>query len=230
MASSTDCRRSGSSSGSGDTEGHAGVAQAGFGADEALAHGGGWDEEDGGDVIGGEAEDGLKDQRRAHAALDGGVGAGEHQREAAVGDDGAFLGGRFYLVGDQFHMLLPGGSGLATANGIGLAAARDRQQPGIGILGNAVDRPHTQRGGEGLAEGILGARHISGAGGKEGDEAAVAFARHALGSTASLVGGGHLRLPSATKTGRISIEPYLLDGQRLAQAMAPSRSSASTKK
>ena len=72
--------------GFGDGEGDAGVLDAGLGADQALAHGRGRDEEGGGDVLGGHAEDGLEDQRRAHAALDGGVGAGEHQREAAVGD------------------------------------------------------------------------------------------------------------------------------------------------
>ena len=117
-------------------------------------------------------------------------------------------GGVFDLVGDELHMVLPGGAGLAAADGIGLAAAGDRQQPGVGIVGHAVDRPHAERGGEGFAQRVLGARDVARAGGEEGDEAAVAVARDALGELAGrLAGIAHFQLPLGTWTGRISIEP-----------------------
>ena len=70
----------------------------------------------------------------AHAALDRGVGAGEHQREAAVGDGPRRLGSGFDFVGDQLQVLLARGAGLPAAHGVGLAAAGDRQQPGVGIV------------------------------------------------------------------------------------------------
>src|SRR6185312_1831347 len=108
--------------------------------------------------------------------------------------------------------------------------AGDGEQPGVRIVGDAVDRPQAERGGEGFAERILGARHVARARGEEGEEASVAFARHTLRGAAGRFGMAHFRLPGATNTGRISIAPCLLEGQRLAQAMAPSRSSASTKK
>ena len=99
------------------------------------------------------------------------------------------------LVGDQLHVLLPRGAGLASPDGVGLPPAGDGQQPGVRIVRHAVDRPRPQRRREGLAERILGARHVARAGGEEGDEAAVAFARHALGGTAGLVGMAHFQLP-----------------------------------
>ena len=44
-------------------------------------------------------------------------------------------------------------------------------------------------------------------GGKEGDEAAVAFPRDAFGHTARLVTARHFQLACASTTGRISIAP-----------------------
>src|SRR4051794_25356625 len=95
----------------------------------------------------------------------------------------------------------------------------------------AVQRPRAQGCREGIAERILGARHIACAGSEKGDEPAVAFTHHALGSTAGLVCLHQLFQPAFASTiGRISIEPYLLDGQRLAQVIASSRLGASRKK
>src|SRR6185369_4373843 len=119
---------------------------------------------------------------------------------------------------------LPGVAGLAAPDLVGLPAPGDREQPGVRIVRHTIGRPHAQRRGKGLAERVLGSRDIACAGGEEGDEAAIALARNALGSPGSLVRMVQFRLPCAWTTGRISIEPYLLDGQRLAQAMAPSRS------
>src|SRR5262249_13796914 len=44
------------------------------------------DEEGGGDGGGVKGKDGLQDQRGADAGIDGGMGAGEHQREPLVGN------------------------------------------------------------------------------------------------------------------------------------------------
>ena len=151
----------------GDAEGDAGVPDAGLGADEPLAHRRGRDEEGGRDVDGRHAKDGLQDQRGAHAALDGGMGAGEHQREAAVRDFGRGSGGGD-LVGDELHVFLPGPAGHPAAGGVGLAAAGDGQQPGIGIVGHAVGGPHAQSRREGFSQCILGARDVARAGGEEG--------------------------------------------------------------
>jgi hypothetical protein len=81
-------------------------------------------------------------------------------------------------------VILPGEARLATTYGVGLAAARHGQQPGVGIVGDAVGRPPAERGREGFAESILGARDVARAGREEGDEAAVAFAGDALGGAA----------------------------------------------
>ena len=156
--------------------------------------------------------------------------AREHQREAPVGDRLTLLGSGFDLIGDHLDVLLPDGAGLAAADGVGLPPARHGQQPRGRIGRHAIGRPHAEGRGKGFRQGILGARHVARAGSEKGDEAAVAFAGHALGSPAGLVGMLHFRLPVCSTIGRISIDPYLLDGQRLAQAMASSRSGTVTKK
>ena len=57
-----------------------------FARDEALAHGGGRDQEGRRDGRGVEAQNGLQDQRRADAGVDRRMRAGEHQRKALVGN------------------------------------------------------------------------------------------------------------------------------------------------
>ena len=135
------------------------------------------------------------------------MGTGKHQRQTAVGDGFALFGRGIDLIGDQLHMLLPGDPGLAAANDVDLAAAGDRQQPGVGILRHAIGGPQPERGREGFAQRVLGAGDIAGARREEGDEAAIAFARHALGRAGCLVGRVHFQLASAATTGRISTEP-----------------------
>ena len=186
---------------------NAGVLDAGLGPHQPLSHGGGGDQEGGRNVLGGHAEDGLEDQRRPHAALDRGVGTGKHQRQTAVGDGFALFGRGIDLIGDQLHMLLPGDPGLAAADDVDLAAAGDCQQPGVGIVRHAIGGPQPERGGEGFAQRVLGAGDIAGARRQKGDEAAIAFARHALGRAGCLVGQVHFQLASAATTGRISTEP-----------------------
>ena len=92
-------------------------------------------------------------------------------------------------------------------SGVGLATAGDGEQPGIGIVGHAIGRPHAERRGERFAQRILGAGDVARARREEGDEAAIAFARHALGGAAGLVGRVHFQLACCSTIGRISIEP-----------------------
>ena len=141
-----------------------------------------------------------------------------------------FPGRGLELVGHPRQMLLARSSGLASPYRVGLPPPGDREQPGVRVLWHAVDRPRPKRLRKGVAERILGARHVARPGRKEGDEAAIALAGHPLGGAAGLVGMAHFQLPCASTTGRISIEPYLLEGQRLAQAIASSRSGTVTKK
>src|SRR5205085_1274172 len=108
--------------------------------------------------------------------------------------------------------------------------AGDGEQPGIGIVGDAIARPGGEGGGKRLAQRVLRACDVAGAGREEGDEAAIAVASNTPGSFGDLVIGCHFQLPVCSTMGRISIEPYLLEGQRLAQAMASSMSGAVTKK
>jgi hypothetical protein len=199
-------------------------------AHQALAHGGGRDEKGGGNLLGGEAENRLQDQRRAHAALDRRMRAGEHQRQAPIRDALAFPGRGLELVGHPRQVLLSRGSRLASTYRVRLPPPGDREQPGVRVLWHAIDRPRPKRLRKGVAERILRARHVARPGRKESDEAAIALAGHTLGGAAGLVRIGHFQLPCASTTGRISIAPYLLEGQRLAQAIASSRSSTVTKK
>jgi hypothetical protein len=199
-------------------------------AHQALAHGGGRDEKGGGNLLGGEAENRLQDQRRAHAALDRRMRAGEHQRQAPIGNALPFPGRGLELVGNPRQVLLTRSSGLASPDRICLPPSRDREQPGVRILWHTVDRPRPKRLREGVAERILRSRHVARPGREEGDEAAIALAGHPLGGAAGLVGMTHFQLPCASTTGRISIAPYLLEGHRLAQAIASSRSATVTKK
>jgi hypothetical protein len=127
-------------------------------------------------------------------------------------------------------VLLPCGSGLASPYCVRLPPSGDREQPGVGVLRYPVDRPRPKRLRKGVAERILRPDHVARPGRKEGDEAAIALSGHTLGSAAGLVGMAHFPLPWASKTGRISIAPYLLEGQRLAQMIASSRSATVTKK
>jgi hypothetical protein len=114
-------------------------------AHQALAHGGGRDEKGGGNLLGGEAENRLQDQRRAHAALDRRMRAGEHERQAPIGNRLALPGRGLELVGHPRQMLLSRGSRLPSPDRIGLPAPRDREQPSVRVLWHAVDRPRPKR-------------------------------------------------------------------------------------
>src|SRR5262249_53498909 len=99
------------------------------------------------------------------------------------------------------------------------------------VIRYAVHRPRAQSRRERVAEGILGARDVARPGGEQGDQAAVALTRHTLADAAGVVPPHQgFPPPGGAMIGRISIDPYLLEGQRFAQTMASSRLGASTKK
>src|SRR5262249_9208825 len=183
------------------------------------------------DVLGGQTEDGLEDQRRATAGIDRRMRAGKHQGQSSVWDCVALVCHRFDLVDDQFDVLLSRRANLTLADEADLPPARRRQKPGVRVDRYAIHRPRAQSRRERVAESILGASDVACAGGEQRDQAPVALTRSALGGTVGVV---HCRQPfwpvPASATGRISIDPYLLDGQRFAQTMASSRLGASTKK
>ena len=115
-------------------------------------------------MVGGiEAEDGLQDQRRADAGVDRRMRAGEHQRQALVGNLRRARPVAFDLFRHQPN--LGGGriAGVAPAGGIHRLAARHREQPGFRLSRNAVRGPVRERGGEGVGQRILRRRHVAGA-------------------------------------------------------------------
>src|SRR5262249_55590082 len=120
---------------------------------------------------------------------------------------------------------------LAFADVVGLPTARCRQQPSVRVVRDAVHWPRAQSRSEGVAESIFGPSDVARASGEHGDQATIALSRSALRGTFGVV---HRHQPfwpvPASTTGRISIDPYLLEGQRFAQTIASSRLGASTKK
>ena len=80
------------------------------------------------------------------------------------------------LLGDQQQMLLrvDDRSGAAAAGRRRAAAPPSAARP-PGLSRNAARRPAFERGGEGVGQRILGAGHVAGAGGKQGDQPAVAL-------------------------------------------------------
>src|SRR5260221_3654097 len=159
------------------------------------------------------------------------VPTGEHQGEPAVGNRVALACHRSDLVDDHLDLLLGIRADLPSADRVCLPPPRRRPKPGVRIVRYAVHRPRAQGRCECVPEGILGASYVARAGGEQGDEAAVALARHALGGTVRLVCRHQpFWLDAGSTTGRISIDPYLLEGHRLAQTIASSRFWTSTKK
>ena len=125
------------------------------------------------------AFDRLQHQRRANAWLDPRVGAGKHQRQAPVGD--VFVLGGLQLLGGDPQLAAGKIAGAPPAAGVDQLAARDRQQPRLGILGTALGRPVGKRCREGFRQRVLGRRDIAGARGEVGDKLAVAAPRDAFG-------------------------------------------------
>lgn len=137
---------------------------------------------------------------------------------------------RFELVSDQLQVLLPDVLNLFAPRSVGLLVARSGHQPSVGIPRDALAGPAAQRCSEGVGERVFGARHVTSARSQKGQNATVTFARHALDGAARIVHGRQRFEPDWSSIGRISIEPYLLEGQRLAHAMASSRLGTSTTK
>lgn len=157
----------------GDLEAEPGVANFRFGSDEALAHGGGGDEEGGADAFGVEAEDGLEHEGGADGGVDGGVGADEEELEAFVGE-GVF--GEDGLLVAEFDFLLGVLLDAVVALGVEEAVAGDGDEPGVGLGGDALFGPSAEGGEEGVGEGVFGGGDVFGAGGEDGEQAPVGVA------------------------------------------------------
>jgi hypothetical protein len=158
------------------------------------------------------------------------MGAGEHEREATVGNRLALR--RLEVFGDEGKGCC-GRLGVAPpAAGVDQLSPRRRDEPAFRVRGNALLRPGRERGGEGVGERILRRRHVAFARGEKGDELAVALARRALGGRARLTArigraGARRGACHIAQTGRTSTAPVAAPGQRAAQAIAASRSAAS---
>ena len=118
------------------TKRHAGLTDLVFRARKPLAHRGGRNQKrrrDGGGI---ETEDRLQDQRRADAGIDCRMRAGKHQREALVGN--VARGGGFQFFGHEPHLRCVVLAALPPPRRVDRLAARNGDEPGLGIVRNAV--------------------------------------------------------------------------------------------
>ena len=149
--------------------------------------------------------------------------AGEHQREALVGNFGCACGGRFEFVVD--HLQMPGLllASAPTPCGVDCLAARDAQEPRFRILRNALRGPIGKRGREGLSKRIFRSRDIARARRKIRDQLAIAAARDVFGGIARCTFAHYC----IGQIGRTSIVPIAAPGHLAAQESAASRSGTS---
>jgi hypothetical protein len=151
----------------GHGQGNAGFGNLALGAHQALAHGRGRGQEGRGDGGGVEAEHRLQHQWRADVRGDGRVGAGEHQRQAVVGDVVHRRRG-IHLLRQQPHVRAGSRRTAPSPRHVGELATGDGQQPGLGGLGNAARRPDGEGRGKGIGQRVLGLDHVARARGEEG--------------------------------------------------------------
>ena len=132
--------------------------------------------------------------------------------------------GLVQLLGEQAQVIDRVAARAPTARGIDQPAPRDRHQPRLRAARDAGGGPVGERGGERVGQRVLGRGHVAGARREEGDQLAVAAARHGLGRLrrSSVSRGIYM-----TQIGRTSIAPTLAPGQRAAQDSAASRSGTS---
>ena len=135
----------------GDAVRDPGVGDLPFGAGDALRDGGLRDEERGGDLGGGQPAHGAQGQGDLGLPGQGRVAAGEDQPESVVG-----LGrDRPLQLGELVAV-----AGLA-AQHVQAAAAGDGEQPRVGAVGDALDRPALQRGLDGVLHEVLGGGEVA---------------------------------------------------------------------
>ncbi len=179
MALSTVSRRVGKFFAFGNAQGNAGLADLCLGAHQALAHRSGRHQEGRCDAGRIEAENSLQHERSADARINGRVRAGEHQRQAAIGDF-ILCGGVGY--GFNREVIFFGRSFvLVPARRVDQLAPRNRQQPAFRIVRAASPRPVFQCCGEGFRQGVLSRGHISGPCSEERHQLSVTVARHRFG-------------------------------------------------
>jgi hypothetical protein len=167
----------------GHLERDAGLPDLPLGAHQALAHRGGRHQERRADAGGVEAEQGLEDQRRADARVDGGMRAGEHQGQAFIREPALRSGGGD-LLGHLLEMAGGVQGGALPSRCVDPASPRHGEQPGLGIAGNAPLRPVHQRDREGVGQSVLRPRDVARARRQQRHELAVALPRDDLGGGA----------------------------------------------
>ena len=180
--------------------------------------------------LGVEAENHLEHQRRVDRRVEGGMGAGEEEREALIRYLGAGRGGRLDFFRQQPQRAFGFVAGPAAPGGIDQLAAGDGDQPPLRFRRHAVHRPVGKRRGEGVGQGVLGRRHVARPRGEQRHQPAVAVAGDHLG-------GGARRVAVAAHGGaagcdrrRTSTTPWPTVGHCAAQASAASSSATSMMK
>ena len=177
----------------GHAERNAGLADAGLGAHQPLAHRRRRDQEGRGDRRRVEAEHGLQDQRRAHARFDRRMGAGEHQPQPLVGQVARRSCAPSISSAISCRWSRPASLVSRRRTASTRAAPRHRQQPGLRLFRHAAPRPAFERRGEGVGQRVLGAGHVARARREKGDQLAVALPGGGLG-------GRPRRSPGAVRT------------------------------
>ena len=166
---------------------------------QPLAHRGRGDQEGRRDRRGVEAKDRLHHQRRPDGGIDRRMGAGEHQRQAFVGDS-RIVHRLVQFLSQQAEMIGRLATRAAAAGGIDQPAPPDRGQPCLRIARDAGYGPVDQRGRKRIRKRVLGRGHVAGARRQEGNQLPIAAARHGLRQ----LGGGRHHM---VQIGRTSIAP-----------------------
>ena len=107
---------------------------------------------------------------------------------------------------------------------------RDAQQPGVGLVGNAVGGPAFERARERIGKRIFGCRNVVRARRKDREEPPIRLARCPFGGPMSRRVVHAAAVAVAVKTGRTSTPPLVAHGARAAHSRAASRSATSITK
>ena len=178
-----------------------------LGADDALGDGRLRQEEGARDLAGGQPADEAQGQR--HLALRGqrGMAAGEDQPEAVVSDGARIVGGkrlRPRAVGLVRKRLDLAVDSTAAAQVVARAVARNRHQPGAGVVGQPVGGPVDQGRRHRLLHRLLGGVEVAEHARHRGDEPAVLAPEDVLDEVPGAAEGRRY----ISQMGRTSMKPY----------------------
>ncbi len=183
----------------GDGVGDFGVADFALGADQALGHGGGRDQEGSRDFVGFEAAQRAERERDLRLRSQRRVAASEDELEAIVGDFGVLviggIDGLGELVGVGRELFVEAG---AAANQVDGFVAGGLDDPGSGEFGDSGGAPLVDGRGEGFLGGFLGELEIAHLADQRGHDAAP------VGTVQLLYGGigGQGHPPMVNNSGR----------------------------